>query len=285
MSVVQAIFRAYANADKVVIDMKYLPDTVTYKFWLTIQNQSLSMLYFKIVNNIPNWTLTSPSDGNLGSVSAGSTSTFTATMSRSKPSSETTDAGSLTIEAYTDSGYTNKIGETTLNVTVYFEDLESWTDVQIFESCQGWSANGTLSSEVSVDAGGLCIHSDYVSNGTAEKSVWKSITLPNRNKVRLSLYFLHKHYTTTSSSVTTRIDKLVVKVGSTEVFNIPSTILTRTTTSTGTWYSSPWTKIAVDLSEYRGQTVTITITFTLYSSASGANCAFIVDYIVVAGKD
>lgn len=288
MPIVGAAFTAHLNADKIYIDMTYLPDPITHKFWLTIQNQSLSALYFKIISNIPNWTVTTPSDGKLGSVAAGAAATFTPILSRAKPSSETTDTGSLTIEAYTDSGYTIKIGEASLSITVYIEDLESWTNVQKYDfndgTPQGWSG-GTVTSEVSVEVGGYSYITPEVVYGLADKSISRGITLPNNTKVRLALFLTHKHRSLTGYSRTSAIRKLVVKVGDTEVFNIPSTIFTRTTAAAGTWYRSPWGKISLDLSAYKNQTVTITITFTQYSNESDCYCSAIVDRIVVAGKD
>jgi hypothetical protein len=288
-TVVGTAFTANLNANKIFIDMTYLPDPITHKFWLTIQNQSLSALYFKIVNNIANWTLTTPADGKLGSVGAGATGTFTPILSRAKPASETTDTGSLKIEAYTDSGYTNKIGEASLDVTVYIEDLETWTDVTKYDfndgTAQGWSG-GSVTGEVSVEAGGYSYITPEVGGATADKSISCSITLPNRAKVRLALYLTLKNRNShASSGFTVSITALTVKVNGTEVFKIPSTFLSVYAAAGTTVYGSPWSKIALDLSAYKNQTVTITITYTLSSPNSSACASAITDRIVVAGKD
>jgi hypothetical protein len=288
-TVVGTAFTANLNANKIFIDMTYLPDPITHQFWLTIQNQSISALYFKIVSNIANWSVSSPTDGKLGSVDAGATGTFTPVLSRAKPASETTDTGSLKIEAYTDSGYTNKIGEASLDVTVYIEDLETWTDILKYDfddgTAQGWSG-GSVTSEVSVEVGGYSYITPEVGGATADKSISRSITLTNRAKVRLALYLtLRNRNASPDYNLTVSIGTLIVKVNGTEVFKIPSTFLSVYATKGTTVYSSPWSKIALDLSAYKNQTVTITITYTLYSPYSLTYAAAITDRIVIAGKD
>ena len=278
--VVGTIFQASLNADKIYIDMTYLPDPITHKFWLTIKNQSVIALYFKIINNIANWTLTDPADGKLGSVNGGSETTFAITMTRANPGVETMDSGTLVIEAYTDSDYTNKISEDTLNVTVYIEDLESWPDVikSDFDdgTAQGWTLgpNVSISNDESVEVGGYSAKFDRGGEYNTEAYIEKTVTLPNRNKVRVSFYIAVHIWDYGEAH------DLSVLVNGEKVFDIPHE-----------WYDYKqgrfgWLKITADLSEYRGQTVTLRIR-TYINVHEGYNengiCWF--DRIVIAGKD
>ena len=291
---VETIFQANLNADKIYIDMTYLPDPIMYRVFITIKNQSLSTLYFKIIVNIPNWSLDTPSDGKLGSVGAGGTGTPTIVIARAKPEAETVDDGNITIEAYTDSNYTSKISEDTLNVTIYIEDLENWTYVQKFDfddgTDQGWSG-GEVRDEISVEPAGYSYRTgafrvDGKATSTGNRSISRSITLPNTNKIRLS-QFVALRYTGDRSGDYGQLVGVSVKVNDAEVFKLSGVALSKSGATTG--YSTRWIKLTADLSDYRDQTVTITITYTLkaYASVQGYSVWLyaIVDRIVIAGKD
>ena len=285
--VVGTIFQANLNADKIYIDLTYLPDPIKHKFWLTIRNQSLSTLYFKIICDIPNWTLDTPADGKLGSVGAGAAITFTPIITRAKPASETEDSGSLKIEAYTDSDYTNKMAEDTLDVTVYIEDLESWTDVikSDFDdgTAQGWTlSHMNISSTQSVEAGGYSAqfysHSQYTYN--IEASISKSLTLPNRNKVRISFFLA---YSIAAPARYVNVHDLSVMVDDVKIFDLPFKLdrLYSQSKKVG------WVKVAADLSDYKGQTVTLKLRMFGQLEESGLYATVYIwfDRIVVAGKD
>jgi len=291
MSYLGLRFNANLNANNIFIDYSNLPDTIQHTFFITIQNQSISALYFKITSFISNWTVTSPTDGKLGSVGSGSTSTFTITISRSKPTTETIDTGYLRVEAYTDSNYTNLAGYVDLNVTIYIEDLENWTDVIInsFDdgTQQGWTLSGGLSiaNDRSVEVGGYSIKSPTVSRGTTTCTIYKTITLPNRNKVRICFYKSFSSWnTSTSTGIYTKFSNLSIQINDIKVFDIPLDIITfihgvYTTINLG------WYKFGADLSAYRGQNVTLKIQWNLSSGWDVLNIVSWLDRIVIAGKD
>lgn len=284
--VVGADFIANLNADKIYIDLTYLADPIKNKFWLTIQNQSLSTLYFKIICNIPNWSMDTPADGKLGSVASSVTTTFEPIVTRSNPGSETTDSGSLKIEAYTDSGYTNKIGEATLNVTVYIEDLENWTDVtkNSFDdgTAQGWTlapaANMSISTEQSVEVGGYSAR--FLKGGIyeVETSISKSISLPNRNKVRVSFFL---GYEIKGAGTYYYLVKYpYISADAVKVFEMPMVDTSLPLKTVG------WLKLTADLSDYKGQTKTIKLSLMARTrGVSGGYVKIWYDRVVVAGKD
>jgi len=283
------IFKANLNADKIYIDMAYLSDPIKYSFWLTVKNQSLSGLYFKLICNIPNWSLESPADGKLGGIGGGVTNTFIITIVRNKPETEVVDEGNLKIEAYTDSNYTNKISEDSLSVTVYIEDLESWSDVDISDfddgTTQGWTlaSDMTISNDQSVEAGGYSARFFRNQKFDQEASLTKTISLPNRNKVRLS-FFLAYRIRTPDINYKAMIYNLSVYVDDVKVFDIPFTI---------DWVRNEerivgWLKFATDLSEYKGQTKTIKISCMCKAEMPTNLFSYVYlwyDNVVIAGKD
>ena len=285
--VVGTIFQANLNADKICIDMTYLPDPVKHKFWLTIKNQSLVSLYFKISQTITNWSLDTPADGKLGLVSGGYTVTFAPIISRSKPGAEATDSGDLKIEAYTDAGYTNKVAEDTLAVTVYIEDLENWTDVAKSDfddgTAQTWtldpSAYMSISDDESVEVGGYS--AKFYRAGVYDNlvSVSKSLSLPNRNKVRVS-FFLAYRLVSSSSSYPSSVHDLSILADSDKVLDIPFEIEASCVTK-----AVGWLKVTADLSAYKGQTKTVKLQIYARATYSGWRADIWFDRIVVAGKD
>jgi hypothetical protein len=289
MSYTGLIFNANLNADKIFIDYSNLPDTIQHKFFITILNQSISTLYFKITSFISNWTLTSPTDGKLGAISSGATSVFTITITRSKPTEETIDTGYLRVEAYTDSNYINLVGYADLNVTIYIEDLENWTDVTIYDfndgTPQGWSLSSGLSvtNEKSVEVGGYSIKTSTVNSTTATFYIVRNIALPNRNKVRINFYKSLTAWATLQSA-TMSLRGLSVKVNDVKIFDIPFDIIlvslpANSSTSIG------WYKFCADLSAYKGQTVALKIEWTIISVYAYGNTVSYLDRIVIAGKD
>ncbi len=283
--VTETEFTANLNADKIYMDLTYLDDPITKKFWLTIQNQSLSTLYFKIICNIPNWSISTPTDGKLGGITSGTTATKTSIITRTNPATETTDSGNLTIEAYTDSDYTNKIGEAALSATVYIEDLENWTDVDKSDfndgTAQGWtiepSAYTSITSNYSVEVGGYCVQ--FLRNWIFDVEVYvsKSVVLPNKNKVRVA-FFIGAY-----AVVEGGIYNLAVLVDGDKVFDIPFTWHPATSYP---GVKEGWLKVVADLSAYKGQTITLKIRSYAKITGGGYQIAAVwFDRIVIAGKD
>jgi len=279
----QTVFTAYLDANKVFIDLNFLPSTVTYTFMLTIKNQTPQTLYFKVVLNIPNWSISSPSGGALGSVSAGSSANFTVTISRANPNAETVDSGTMVVEAYTDSNYTNKVGSASLPVTITFENTEAWTNVMIdnFDdgTSQGWSG-GTVTSGLSIEAGGYSYQTPEVSGATTEKSISKSVTLPTGSKARITFYFVLKARNVYSSTLTAYLNYIKLLVNDTEVSRM-GTVISLSVAGNTTVYTSPWYKVTFDLTPYVGQTITIALVFGFNVPYNFYLSAF-VDRIVIA---
>jgi len=282
--VIGTVFNANLNADKIYIDLKYLSDPIEHTFFLTIKNQSLSTLYFKLICDIPNWSITSPTDGKLGSIASNSSSTITITISRANPNTEVTELGNLIVEAYTDSEYTNKIGEAQLPVEIYIEDLESWEDVEIYDfndgTSQGWTlGNMSIVNDLSVEAGGYSAR--CYGYGNMYPYLEKSITLPNKNKVRVALFIAVKHDGKGQISADSHFKNISIQVNDEKVFDIPYTFKSFYGKGVYTW---GWYKIVADLSKYKNQTVTLKISFTISCYTYSRAYAWI-DRIVIAGKD
>jgi len=289
MSYTGLIFNANLNADKIFIDYSNLPDTIQHTFFITIQNQSVSNLYFKITSFVSNWIVTSPTDGKLGVVNTNTTSAFAVTISRSKPTTETIDTGYLRVEAFIDSGYTNSIGYVDFNVTIYIEDLENWTDVIINSFDDGtqqeWSLSSGLSiaNDRSIEVGGYSIKTSTVRSATVTFYIYKTITLPNRNKVRINFYKSLYSYAGSASGYTA-LKNVSVKVNDVKVFDIPFDVIGYVTLA-NTSVSRGWYKFCADLSAYKGQTVTLMIEWTLSTDNYYALINSWLDRIVIAGKD
>lgn len=290
--VVGTIFTANLNAGKIYIDLTYLPDPIKNKFWLTIKNQSLVTLYFKVVCNIANWSMDTPADGKLGSVAGASSTTFTPIITRVNPGAEATDAGSLKIEAYTDSGYTNKIGEDTLDVTGYIEDLEAWTDVAKSDfddgTVQGWTlATGmSIANDASVEVGGYSARAnEFEGAHTQTYFVEKSLGLPNRAKVRVSFFFgVRIRNTSPTFAKSGQVSALSFKVDGVKLFDIPFNVIKETVPTETTRYYG-WLKFTADLSAYKNQTKTVRMEWTNESAGTFLFITSWLDRIVVAGED
>jgi len=289
MSSIVTLFQANLNANNIYIDYSNLPDPITHRFLLLVKNQYTSTLYFKITSYVSNWIITSPSDGKLGGISPASQSVFTITITRPKPTTETTDTGYFKIEAFSDSGYTTKVGEATLDVTIYIEDLENWTDVIIDDfndgTPQGWilSSGVSVSSERSIEATGYSLKGGvYAADVT--QYIEKAVTLPNRNKVRINFYVSLYALVTSDVARTATFKNFSIKANDTKVFDIPTNIISIYVPGYTSPSSAGWYKFCADLSPYKGQTITLRIEWSLSIGTYGYAYLYL-DRIVIAGKD
>lgn len=284
----QESFKSEMNDPIIVIDKTHLPGFVRHKFYLQIQNTSDNTLYFKLVEQLPNWTLDHtpdiPADGKLGAIGAGVAKIFEGITVRNLPVGESEDVGHFIVEAYPDDTYTGLIESHSHPTTIYIEDLKSWpwTDVSNFDdgTWQGWTwdpggcpAGGSVevSNEKSVEEPGYSLRT-YAGAGGGCPFISKEFALPSTPKVRLSFYALYK--TVGSPS---KISWMRVYVNGDLVLNPhPRTII-------GTNQETLWWKYGVDLSKYSGETVTIKI--QRYSLCGAHNYAIAYfDEIIVAGK-
>lgn len=264
------LFNANLKASKVLVDLEYAPDPLEHTFALVIQNNHTSGLYFKIVCNVPNWSVVSPADGKIGLIDSGGVVQLGIKIQRSNPFSEITETGTLTLEAYTDSDYTNLLDSDDLDVEIDIIDIKSW-DVQgwTFDdgTAQGWTISGSISDERSVIAGGYSMK-DGVSNGSKAAYIEKSITIPSGSKAAGMVYF--KARLAAGENNWTKLDKFIVKVNGEKIFEWGGYgyVYYYFRSAVGTYYDEkPWCKLVFDLSDYIGQTITLRIEFVIVSSS------------------
>lgn len=285
-------FVANLGSDKMYIDLSYVTDPIQERMWILIKNQSVSTtFYFKIVLNVSNWSLASPSDGKLGSIGPGASKYKYPIIQRNKPSSDTYETGTVTIQAYSDSAYTDLVGEDILDIEIRCEDLENWATVtkNTFDtgSAEGWTLNQcSVNSEKSIEAGGYSLrHYKEVSPGDQAISVYceKSISIPNKNKVRISCYFACRCYNSYTQCKSEFRD-FYIQVDGTKIFQLAGTVFSHEHLGSDSW---GWFKWTADLTNYKGQTKTIRIGYTSYLYAWGSyysrNWGY-VDDIVIAAK-
>jgi len=276
------VVNVVGTSDKIVIDRNNLPSTVPYKLFFKIKNQSLVTLYFRVLVNIDGWTLTEPSDGHLGSVDSGKETLFSIVMERSKPSSDLEESGTIEIQAFTDSGYTNYIGSQSFNVTVIFVDVEGMDEVTMFDfndgTKQGWETDGRTDvyDGKAVEAGGYCLrhYRTQVQFDVEGYLSYAGLELPDRNRVYLSLYWTYWVY-----NEYCKLYYLRTKVNGDVVHELlfPPLI--------GPASTDVWLKLGIDISQYRGQKVNLMIEFKNYAQALGYVVELCFDRIVIGGSD
>jgi hypothetical protein len=133
----------------VYIDIVDLPDPVKLSLTVRYFNHDDITLYFQITGSAPGWTIGTV---NLGSLASGANAygVLTEFASRAKPTAETEEDITLTLNAYTDSGFTNLKWTTTRTLHIVFikSDDPSYT-LDILNNfddgtAQGWSALAVL---------------------------------------------------------------------------------------------------------------------------------------------
>ncbi|MCK4329662.1 hypothetical protein KAX02_07445 [candidate division WOR-3 bacterium] len=295
-------FESEMNDPIIVIDKTHIPEFLRHRFSLWIHNTSDDALYFKIVEELPNWTLGSipgvPADGKLGVIAAGVSKHFVGVVERYLPAGESEDVGSFIVECYPDDTYTGLIESHLHPTTIHIEDLENWTNVQKFDfddgTAQGWTLSDlVVSSGKSIEDGGYSLSGvNYVYAGSATKTPYlsKSVVLPNTTKVKLSLYWFFHWYKNSSQPTYHRLDHLRVYVDGVEIytcFNPDYSIFDLTKPSPGvTSGDFGWFKIGVDLSAFKGETVVIKIEAQTYAeSQHHGNADVWLDDVVISGKD
>jgi len=290
-------FESEMNDPIIVIDKTHIPGFVRQKFSLWIHNTSDATLYFKLVEQIPNWVLLGtsdiPLDGKIGAISAGNVKHFIGAVEREVPAGESEDAGNFKVEAYTDAGYTNLLESHSHPTTIYVEDLESWANVQKSDfddgSSQGWTLSELIvSGDQSVEDGGYSVKCSPVHSTTITPFLSKSVSLPNTNKVRLSFYWFA--IGTNGPYVPGYLwgKNLRCYVDGDKVYECfkPEERCFYITVPGNSIRSVGWFKGGVDLSSYKGQTRTIKIQVDFTTSGLASYTArFHFDDIIIAGKD
>jgi hypothetical protein len=284
-------FTANLNSDYVYIDLSNLPSTVKQRFHITCHNQALYTLYFKIICHISDWVLDTPSDGKLGPVSAGLTGEFNIILTRDNPLAEATDAGDLTLEVYSDSGYTALQDSMDLSCTIYIEDLENWTNVTVYDFAGGSAdgfTGGTVTNEVAIETGGY----SYLSpEGNGDKTFSRASTpFPNNAKVRVCVYFVLRGRFYNVEGWSASLTNFKIQINSiNQCFLAENLDIATLTTTSGILYSSPWLKLVIDASSFKNTSQLLSFIGSLYGYQSWnqyyCHPSFIIGRVVIAGKD
>jgi len=190
----------------VYTDLVDLPDPLLLGLTIHYYNHSDSTLYMKIFIAGTNWSSNSVE---LGSLASGTNAykNLDNFSSRTKPASETTEALTLTLKGYTDSGYSDEAYAFSRTVTVIMikSDDGSWTEDESDNfndgTVQGWDGENQYGYGGRLDSLSVAVATDFVlspsyslkmtakdwypSLDNVEKRVafYKAFTTPNRNTV------------------------------------------------------------------------------------------------------
>lgn len=284
-------FTAHLNSDHIYIDLANLPSTIKQSFHISCQNQSLYILYFKITNGISDWALDTPSDGKLGFSYSGNSSEFNIILTRTNPLAETTDSGNLTLEVYSDSGYTVLVDSMDLACTVEIEDLETWTNVTIYDFAGGSNdgfTGGTVTNEVAIETGGYSYRSP---EEDGDKILSRASTsFPNNAKVRVCVYFILRGSFYNVEGWSASLTNFKIQINSiNQCFLAENLNIATLTTTSGILYSSPWLKLVIDASSFKNTSQLLSFIGSLYGFQSWnqyyCHPSFIIGRVVIAGKD
>jgi len=178
----------------VYADIVNLPDPVKLGLTVRIFNYDDVTLYMKVDGYDSSWSLTS---NELGAVGSGGNAYYNLDEfgTRARPASETDDAITVRLRAYTDSGYTNLkwTFERSVHVSFIKSDDGSWTldELDNFDdgTVQGWSGTGS-------GDGPPVVATDYVlsppyslkmtawfTSFTLTQYIYKTFSTPDKAKV------------------------------------------------------------------------------------------------------
>lgn len=299
----QESFESEMNDPIIVIDKTHIPGFVRHRVHISVYNISDATLYFKILEQIPNWVINPtgeiPVDGRLGALTPGQEKHFVGLITSNMPVGEREDVGNFVIEAYPDDTYTGLIESHSHPTTIYIEDLENWANVQKFDfddgTAQGWTFNEmSISGVISVEEGGYSAYgaiSKLKGTAIATVSLLKSITLPSTSKVRLSFYWFYAFEGVRSpyDVISSYIKNLEVYVGGERIYSClePDSYIAYKRCNHSDVYGG-WFKSGLDLSDFAGQTKDIGIYCTLYvhspTTDTWMRTKLWIDDIIIAGK-
>jgi len=247
-----------------IIDRSRATDPITVMYRIQVKNQGTTTVYYKIKESSALWNISSPTDGILGSLGAGASSTFTIELQRALPTSDVKETIPLTIEVYSDSGYTNLVDSIDITLTVIIADISSWPSYTKYDFDDGTTQGVTftrisgdtftmdVSSDRSITSPGfsLKIRDTELPSEYATVKLTKTITLPNTSTC---VFGFHINRTRTNSAY---IDgKLAVQVNGEDIYIIDPGLPYNAAPN----FTSDWGYVYVDLSDYAGQSVVIDI--------------------------
>lgn len=267
----------YSKNNVIVIDRTRSVDPINHVLALSIQNQGTSKVYYKLAESSGSWSIALPSDGKLGSVDSGTTGYFNVTLQRALPASDIIETIDFTLEAYSDSGYSNLIDSVDFSITVIIADIHNWPNYTKYDfddgTTQGWTLGGymSISNAKSIGAGGYAVYIKETSGFGKVTSMTKSVTVPNNNRA-VMVFYINYHNTDFG------VNYVAVKVNGNTIYRAGASgnaILYPIGSN-----ATRWDIIGVDLSDYAGQSVTIDIEIGI----GGFGECFI-DEIIFAGTN
>lgn len=291
--------KAHLDADKAYLNKLYLRDPPHHRFKLSILNGSSVEYWFKLFKVAAEWALGEDLPGDseleLGSIGAAGTKNFEIDMVRTEspgiPVGETEESATLTLKVYSDSGYLTEVGSDDLAATLFIEDIENWTNVEKFNfedgTAEGWSlTNMAVASDKSIEPSGYSIAGKLVPpNITLDCYCNKTITFPNKNKVRVSFFYVAYCRTVAQgSSIWARVKDLRAEINDIERWVSHCHFqagANKAETITSGWYSC-----MLDASALKGQSLLLKFLFELTGGSTSHCYAYLyIDRIVIAGKD
>ena len=161
MVLVQRMIDLKLPSKTIYADILNMPDPMQLGICARIFNLDDIGLYMQLEGSHPNWTFTPV---NLGSWASGTSKDIPrrAFGSRAKPAVETVEVIAITLNAYTDGGYSNLKWTMTRNITVFIVDSidASWSldEDDNFDdgTVQGWAASSSTPP-----VGGFGVANDY----------------------------------------------------------------------------------------------------------------------------
>jgi len=200
MSVPKIELRAGETEPRTIYrDLLNLPDPVKLGITIRYFNHDDVDLYFQITGSATGYTFGTV---NLGLLASGANAyqNLDEFASRAKPSAETSETITLTLKAYTDSGYTNLKWTYNRNVDVIWikSDDPSYTQEVLNNFDDGTVQGWDVAEEVNCPAVDKHAHTDFVLSapyclrsygcttgpaGEIRYRVYKSFTTPNKDKV------------------------------------------------------------------------------------------------------
>jgi hypothetical protein len=262
----------------VYVDLENLPSPYTFTKSYSVLNQSVSTLYYKaeLVEPPAGWSITSPTDGKLGSRASGARATWAVKFQRETlPETPVDETLNVCIRVFTNSTYTTEVGTMEEELTIRFVDISSWPELQVFDfddgELNGW--DGAIYDELSLHAGGKScarevIHSmDSMKSMTSTTDISCDVTLPDTNVVVFCMYvatrFVPDYPNEDSSGNVSNAKIMVTCDGTTKtVFSYPGTymsFISKTKVADG------WLKFVADLSEYRGKTINLKFSTSVFT--------------------
>lgn len=264
------MFTAYSVAAHPFLDLEYAPDPMTYRFHLRVDNNSGITRYIQVVSTIPNWSVSSPTDGKLGAVGGAETKHVNFTLSRAKPGGAVDDTGQLIMKIYADSGYTVLVEQNPLDVTMSVVNIKggTFTEWNFNDgTLMGWVTNGAISSEEFMGISGYSVRN----MGSGDRYLQKSVAIPSGSHAAGMFYYKAKNYNTTT---TKSLNRFWVVVDSYVMWDWQINFNLEDIGGNG---ETPWRKIVFDLTAYAGTTKTINI----LANSDPSYVPFFIDNIVV----